>query len=514
MTVAITSAEPEPHLRTSSYVIYVDLPGTRDEWLIVHGYTGTYDRVNRPIAAYLRSLETANVPKPLYGQWESEEIERSSDWRPSDSMIEHLIRRGYLTEKTADEEEQFFADFVAQLHEAQKRTPPALVILPTYDCNLRCHYCFQDHMRTDPQFRRLLKPMSLEMADRIMSSFEGIERNLHGVENAPRSFTFFGGEPLLAISRPVVEHIMRKQAALRKCRFTAVTNGTQLEAYEDLLGPEWLSSLQITIDGPPDDHDRRRIHADGTGSFAQIARNLEMALDRGTRIAVRVNVDRHNFDRLEPLAETMEKRGWSRQPNFHAYLAPVHDYAGSGKAGDRSEFFNSWELGQQLRELQGRHQPSQVFAEVDGAIRARAKALFQTRGMDDKRTVYCGAHSGMYLFDAFGDIYACWDRTGDDRLKMGTVAEDGSVHFAPLFEMWRSRNVASNATCRRCRFALNCGGGCAVMAEVSSGTIFSNYCDVYGKRFRAAVAEAYLQSDSGESTESADAMALFTESLK
>jgi uncharacterized protein len=99
----------------------------------------------------------------------------------------------------------------------------------------------------------------------------------------------------------------------------------------------------------------------------------------------------------------------------------------------------------------------------------------------------------MYLFDAFGDVYACWDRTGDQNLKIGVVCEDGTVRLNGVADMWRSRNVVSNPTCRRCRYALHCGGGCAVLAEVSSGSIFSNYCDAFSKRFRTAVGEAFSQ---------------------
>ena len=37
-------------MRTSSYVIYVDLPDQADRCLLTHGYTGAYDVVSRPVA--------------------------------------------------------------------------------------------------------------------------------------------------------------------------------------------------------------------------------------------------------------------------------------------------------------------------------------------------------------------------------------------------------------------------------------------------------------------------------
>jgi uncharacterized protein len=41
-------------LRTSSYTIYVDLPGDASQVLLVHGYTGAYDRVSRYARAEAR----------------------------------------------------------------------------------------------------------------------------------------------------------------------------------------------------------------------------------------------------------------------------------------------------------------------------------------------------------------------------------------------------------------------------------------------------------------------------
>lgn len=51
-------------LRTSSYVIYVDLPKDADSMLLVHGYTGAFDKVDKKVADYLRLLEPVKAPKP------------------------------------------------------------------------------------------------------------------------------------------------------------------------------------------------------------------------------------------------------------------------------------------------------------------------------------------------------------------------------------------------------------------------------------------------------------------
>jgi uncharacterized protein len=371
--------------------------------------------------------------------------------------------------------------------------------MPTYQCNLRCSYCFQDHMRTDPGYRHLLRIMEPAMVDRIFQGMERIEA-AHGIPEGAerhRSITLFGGEPLLADSRSIIEYILHKARSIGHAKFSAITNATDLHAYEDLLGPENIGSLQITLDGPPRVHDQRRIYADGAGSFERIAQNVTMALDRGVLVNIRMNVDRANLPLLPELADEFITRGWNEHRGFSAYVAPVH---ATNEQTSKKTTFNSWELNQAMTDLKARHASVRRIGGNDDALLDRARQLFDQRSdpMPRFRSNFCGAHGSMYVIDAFGDIYACWERTGDPSVRIGTIDESGTVFMnRALLENWRSRSVASNPVCRKCRYAVYCGGGCAVLAEGQHGEMHANHCDGFSKRFRASVADAYIDHVAG-----------------
>src|SRR6185295_14142141 len=298
-------------LRTSSYTIYVDLPDNGEDMLLVHGYTGAYDRVSRRVASYVRSLETNRPPKPLYGEWSPEPLVDGQALPPAQPTIDTLKKRGYLTELDPTDEEALFGKFARTRHALANRQV-SFIFMPTYNCNLRCSYCFQDHMRTNPAYQHLLRTMRPALVDRIFAAMSQIEAH-HGVqatEQPVRNIGFFGGEPLLERSRPIVEYIIQQAKATSRASFWAVTNATDLHVYRDLLGPEGIAFLQITLDGPAHEHDQRRIYADGSGSFERIAQNISMALERGARISVRMNVDRNNIAQLPELADEIIARGW------------------------------------------------------------------------------------------------------------------------------------------------------------------------------------------------------------
>ena len=93
-------------LRTSSYTIYVDLPETTDEMLLVHGYTGAYDRVSRRGATHLPSKEAPTAPPAFYGAWCPEETQAGGGATLSGGALDALKRRGYLTHLSCEQEEE------------------------------------------------------------------------------------------------------------------------------------------------------------------------------------------------------------------------------------------------------------------------------------------------------------------------------------------------------------------------------------------------------------------------
>lgn len=517
-------------MRTSSYTIYADLPDSADEVLLVHGYTGAVERVGRAVAEYLRWAESGKPPKPLYGVWRPDPRPTAPPMVPDDATIAQLRARGFLTTRSHDEEVQLFSKIATSIHEAAKRKPTWL-FMPTYDCNLRCGYCFQDHMRTNASYAHLLRRMTPELVARIFTAIGELAAR-HGMDPAracDTSVTLYGGEPLLADNRPIVLDVIERATRLGGRGVFVVSNATELHAYADVLGSGGITGLQITLDGPPDEHDLRRIRADGSGTFSTIADNIDLALAKGVAVSVRMNIDRDNIPTLPRLADEIVRRGWDRNPMFVAYTAViVLDRHHTGR--DRT--LSSWEATRELERLAVDHpQLAAITAPTGLRRRDLVEVLTGRRSIKTMlRSTYCGAHTADYMFDPLGDIYACWERTGDARLRIGHIDETGRpvlkengreqrvdedrdarrrrllpiVDAEPADETtWRSRNVTTNSHCRQCRYALFCGGGCAAYALNTKAEYYANYCDGFQNTFRADVAAAYRTATSPALTDEA-----------
>jgi uncharacterized protein len=486
-----------PKVRASSYIIYVDLKDEPDSLLLVHGYSGAYDKISRRAASFIRGLDVTPRHKPLYGEWADSPPFADVGESVAEELLEHLVRRGYLTSLTVEDELSHFKELANSLHKSGAR--PEYIFMPTYDCNLRCPYCFQDHMRTNENNKHLLRRMSEETVDRIFRAIPDIEEKC-GVtpsESFVRDFGFFGGEPFLKANYPIVKRIIESARNLGKASFWAISNATELHEYTDLLGPDLIARLQITLDGPRSLHDTRRVYPDGRGSFEIIASNITMALDRGVAVGIRVNFDRANLPSAPELARTIVDYGWNKYPNFAAYAAPI--VASNGKTLAKSTF-GSLELFRALTEMRATYPEVGILSRPDDRLVIMAHQVFQSGIQPMFQATFCGAQNGLFIFDSFGDAYACLERTGDRRLRIGHVNEDGAIAInEQIYNMWRTRNVTSNETCSRCRYALSCGGGCAILAEARGAGFNQNHCDGYQARFRSCISDAYTDFRAGKS---------------
>ncbi|HLF28286.1 MAG TPA: radical SAM protein [Anaerolineae bacterium] len=285
-------------MRTSHYNIYVPLPDS-DEHILIHGYSGAVDVVQNSVVEFLKGFKEGD----------------SLDDAPLDkATVESLQKRGYLTERTTEQEHEFIRKLGRLLYNVQKKRA-GFLLMPTYDCNLRCPYCYEKRLRRNGR-AWIQKVMDHTLVDAAYAAMMQIRQDIE--DKQPGGITLYGGEPFLKRNAEIVNYIVEKGLELGY-KFRAITNGSELDGFLNLLGKEKVSWIQITLDGPPESHDKRRFRADGSGSFADIAKNITAALERGVTVSVRTNVDKTNVEFLPELIVLQRKVARSSkllQPRF------------------------------------------------------------------------------------------------------------------------------------------------------------------------------------------------------
>jgi uncharacterized protein len=444
-------------LRKSSYTISVKLEREEGKHMLVHGYTGAIDVVRQNVVDYLDSVG---------GQ-------QPDGAQVSEATLEALKARGYLTPKTNEEEVEHVRKLANLLHQKNKKLHKSFLFLVAYDCNFRCPYCYESRvLKNSRQWTK--KVFTKEMVDRAYEAMLQVEpeRKLHSPKIA-----LYGGEPLLAQNREIVEYIVQKGAAVGYS-FMAVTNGYDLDAFEELLGPGKIASLQITVDGVKDTHDRRRIHYQTKTSFDKIVANIGMALKQGVEVSVRVNTDADNFDELSQIERIFRDLGYYSTPNLKIYSALLYDYTTA--MPKKIKFLNQTEFNERHKEVAYKYSCLvSMFADIlRQAIVNHKKISFAS--------TYCAAQSSAYILDPFGDIYSCWENVGDLEKIVGHYTPDG-IEWTKIRDVWQRQNIATSSDCVRCKYAFLCRGGCIAKSILKTGKFSPGFCNSFPKTFRESI---------------------------
>lgn len=483
-------------MRVSNYISGAPLPSA-ESYLILHGYTGALDKVSFALGDFLIA-------------------HRGMQWAPkianldlTEDAIGRLASRGYLTEKTDGEEREHLMRIAIALHERDlSMRVPGVVIIPTYTCNLRCTYCFQPHEMHSGKgaFSSVMTESQIDDIFRIITAFahagsvasalgltNSAAKPAEGSKAAVRSIMLFGGEPLSSTTLPIVRYLAQKTASMG-LGLKAITNGVDLHLFADLLGPEFIGEIQVTLDGLAELHDKRRVGPGFRRTFDIISRNIGLALDHRVNVNVRINVDRRNISQLGDLHDYFSSMGWYESADFRATAAAVHSST-PWVVGDviqlrpRDTDLCESDLVFETRRL--RDGSGCLIESYEPLVRRTLNKLLFGGGYPFESVSYCGATSGQLIFDPLGDVYTCWEDVGHSELRMGTF-DEGNVTFSPqIGERWLTRFPGSIEQCSRCPYALIHKSGCGNHARQGTGTLSAAACESFQEYFPSLLARLY-----------------------
>ena len=339
-------------------------------------------------------------------------------------------------------------------------------LLISYACNFDCNYCFQSNIH---------QKTSLMTTEQIDHAFSIMENNKYPQYKA---VSIFGGEPLLNRNYMVVKYILERTP--KDWRISIPSNGATLIQYADLLNQFANQlSLQITIDGPAEIHNKRRVFLGGGPSFDKIIEGIDYLLNKtNINISIRINTDRSTLNYLEKLREFFSNRGYFSHKNISFYIAPT-DYESVQFDGlddncpyiirGDFEFYNL--LMKILEENKILYDKKWSLNFLTWKI---IGDIFLKNSLPFPSDTYCKAQKGALLFDCFGDLYSCWQEAGNKDYKVGTYHPKYELN--KYYDQWVNRTTLNIPECKNCVLKYVCGGECGFSARKKNNTLFSPGC--------------------------------------
>jgi uncharacterized protein len=329
----------------------------------------------------------------------------------------------------------------------ENETSFLLTVNPTMNCNFKCWYCYETHIKDSKLEYSVLDAIKLF-----------INKTLSKEKINFFSLSFFGGEPLLYFKKnviPLIDHLQIESIKSSKLfSITFTTNGYLVN--EDFINyfkaKNIHAHLQITLDGYREEHDKVRFVSKTKGSYSEIVNNIKkLLMNNNFLVTLRINFTSESIHNCFKIVDDFE--------DIPLYIR---------KNKLLIDFHRVWQDGQ----LDG----TNLY--LDENIEKIKEKGFVTNAIYSADNVANSCYAdkrNSATINYNGDLYKCTARDFLTENRVGYLTEEGDLIWENDHLNKRMDSKFQNKPCLSCKIMPLCNGGCSqhALEHLEKGT---EYC--------------------------------------
>jgi len=333
--------------------------------------------------------------------------------------------------------------------------PTYVTLFPTFDCNLRCAYCYSmggDQPASMP-WEIAKAAIDLVCGNAERRGLKSFEVGFHG-----------GGEP--TANWTLLVRSVEYARELAADRGLEVSTSLASNCVWSQQQTEWVAAnvkgLTVSLDGPPEIQDLQRPLRGGGGSYGAVARTLKHLDHLGYAYGIRSTVSAASVEAMSYIVAHFCKEFHPRSIHLEPLFVCGRCLT-SGLAAPTPQAF--------LREYRN----AQDVADANGV-----RLYYSGARLDSLTSTFCGATGRNLVVLPDGSITSCLEvcRDSDPRSSMFFYGKydprTGSFRFdRTRQELLQSRSVDRIQGCSDCYLKWHCAGDCPAKAVAAAGEFLS-----------------------------------------
>jgi len=375
-------------------------------------------------------------------------FKQNKSWQKARKL---LLTGGIIVPENENEEKKY-REFLNSIRE----NPSYLMIhlATTTKCNLRCSYCCEKGVKY------------CRMTDLVNNEFLSWFREYLLKGNIKFVIlTLYGGEPLVDFGRlkdliPTISEMCKKLEI--KLSLTLITNGVLLNQEKiNFLLRHGLIEVQVTIDGPEDIHNNRRMGKKAQPTFAKIFSNLTHVAGRVEKTVVRVNFDSDTYLRIPELLDLLVESCY-RDSITLSFHKTNWDTMAVRDCGCYTDQICS-------REILEDQEICNAYIYLCQQAKTRGFTIPEIIDMGPCITI----ENNSVVIDPKGKIYKCIEMIGRKNLEVGSLT---AGYDDKQLSGYLRADYLDSCFRNKCPLIPICAGGCRSRAFLSTGNQFNLDC--------------------------------------
>jgi len=370
-----------------------------------------------------------------------------------DQYIEEMLNQHFLIDRLTNEADEYLY-FYNYTRFKKSAKSLAVNFIPSYICNLACPYCMQGQNKTNDS-------IDVKNIDKIFSFVSNtIEDSFTSGATITKIYThLYGGEPMIQKASSIyfcdgITNIAKKYNC--EIFYSMTSNMTLLDDEMIKLMKKYQIYVQVSIDGTKEQHNKRRIFKDGSGTYDIILKNLQRLQEAGLKecVVIRLNIDKDNLQDAERIFTTV------REYSNDVYFGFIDSFKGY------NDLFSSQCISNDIYP----EVVSQTFNDI-------YQKYGQPTSLSFGKMSPCALNSeNKYFIDTFLNVYKCEMLLNQQENKIGYIDNNGQLIKTAGFYNQMNRTPQKFPECITCKLLPLCAGGCAGKAFFNTGTINKSHC--------------------------------------
>ena len=382
-----------------------------------------------------------------------------------DILVDYFENRKDFSQKDKKEINNLFKEANKKLDTFSFAKVPqyltSLCLILTRNCNLRCKYCYAFDEKKENEL-----DMSFEIAKKAIDYLLETDLDTMGY-----SIVFFGGEPLMnkKIMDEVIDYCYTeiKEKRGKFVGFAMTTNGIIMNDDIAKYLKQHNFSLQVSIDGLKENHDKNRILPNGKGSYDIIIKNIDYLKKANVSFMTHSTFDTHIN-----LYDTLIELERLKNPFSYGFTLDTLD-----KSKDITSYTKI-----ELSKLRNDYEKIIEFylnKYINNEIvycQNIGNYLMKIKNRIGKE-IGCTSGKAMISVLPNGTIIPCQNFQKMEEFYQGNIT-DNVIYQNTVY----ANHVDENETCKKCWMKYFCGGGCFYEKYINNGNTFDPplaKCEVY-----------------------------------